>query len=272
VNEDPLQRRRERAALAARRLNRNPKLLKAVRRVREAALGEECTDPLAASVERRSDIAVRRLASLRSDEPGLMGELGMTVLQGWQTVAEAQGRGRGEVDVAVVFTDLVGFSSWALEAGDERAIVLLRLLSEAVEPPIVQRKGEVVKRLGDGIMGAFRDAPRALEAAFEASERVAAIDLDGYRPRLRTGVHLGRPRKVGRDYFGVDVNIAARLAEAAEPGEVLVSDRTLRALDASAIDARERSFSAKGAPSDLCAHAVAPAARRPGEDDPPTGK
>ncbi len=109
-------------------------------------------------------------------------------------------------------------------------------------------------------MGAFRDAPRALEAAFEASERVARIDLDGYRPRLRTGVHLGRPRKVGRDYFGVDVNIAARLAEAAEPGEVLVSDRTLRALDASAIDARERGFSAKGAPSDLCAHAVAPAA------------
>lgn len=262
MSEDRPQRRRARAALAARRLNRSPALLGAVRRARHAALGEERSDPLSTAVGHPADIAARRLASLQSDEPGLVGEIGMTILQGWQTVAEAQGRGRGEVDVAVVFTDLVGFSSWALQAGDERAIVLLRRLSEAVEPPIVQRRGEVVKRLGDGLMGAFADAPRAIEAVFEASERVAAIEVEGYRPRLRTGVHLGRPRKVGRDYLGVDVNIAARLAEAAEPGEILISDRTLRALDGSAIEARERSFSAKGAPSDLCAHAVVRARRR----------
>ena len=54
----------------------------------------------------------------------------------------------------------------------------------------------------------------------------------------------------------MDVNIAARLAEAAEPGEVLVSDRTLKALDPRAIVATRRSFKAKGAPADLAAHAV----------------
>ena len=162
----------------------------------------------------------------------------------------------------MLFTDLVGFSSWALQAGDELAIELLREVSEAIEPPIVQRRGEVVKRLGDGLMGAFGDAPRAVEAAFEASERAASIEIAGYRPRLRTGVHLGRPRKIGGDYFGVDVNIAARLAEAAEPEEILVSDRTLLALDPATISARERRFSAKGAPEDLCAHAVARAVRR----------
>ena len=54
----------------------------------------------------------------------------------------------------------------------------------------------------------------------------------------------------------MDVNIAARLAEAAEPGEVLVSDRTLEALDPHAIVATRRSFNAKGAPADLAAHAV----------------
>src|SRR5438270_23737 len=118
------------------------------------------------------------------------------------------------------------------------------------------RHGEIVKRLGDGLMGAFADSPSAVEAALEACERTAAIELDGFRPRLRAGVHLGRPRRIGGDYFGVDVNIAARLAQAAQPGEVLVSDRTLKELDPDAIVATRRSFKAKGAPAGLAAHAV----------------
>ena len=63
--------------------------------------------------------------------------------------------------------------SWALEAGDRAAIELLREFSEAVEPPILERRGEVVKRLGDGVMAAFWDAPSAAEAAFAAAERTA---------------------------------------------------------------------------------------------------
>ncbi len=202
------------------------------------------------------DVAFRQLAALRTEEPGVMGELGATVLQGWQRLAESQGRGRGEVDIAVLFTDLVGFSTWALEAGDELAIRLLREVSNAIEPPILGRRGEVVKRLGDGLMGAFCDADSAAQAAFEGCERVAAIEVDGYKPRLRTGIHLGRPRKVGRDYFGVDVNIAARLAEVAQPGEVLVSGPTLQKLDPTSVAASERPFRAKGAPEHLGAHAV----------------
>jgi adenylate cyclase len=160
------------------------------------------------------------------------------------------------VDVAILFTDLVGFSSWALEAGDEPAISLLRDVSRAIEPPILERRGEVVKRLGDGLMAAFWDASSAMEAAFDACERAAAIEAPGYRPLLRTGIHLGRPRKIGGDYFGVDVNIAARLAEAAEPGEVLVSDRTLLQLGIPDVSVTRRTFTAKGAPADLAAHVV----------------
>jgi class 3 adenylate cyclase len=106
-------------------------------------------------------------------------------------------------------------------------------------------------------MGAFGDAASATEAAFDARERAASIEVDGYRPCLRTGIHLGRPRKIGGDYFGIDVNIAARLAEAAEPGEILISDRTLAALDSASVIAMQRPFSAKGTPADLAAHVVA---------------
>jgi adenylate cyclase len=185
-----------------------------------------------------------------------MGELSLGALQLWQALAESQGRGRGEVDVAVMFTDLAGFSSWALEAGDERAIGLLREVSEAIEPAVLAQRGEIVKRLGDGLMAAFRDGQTAVAAALDARERAATIEVAGYRPRLRTGIHLGRPRKVGGDYFGVDVNIAARLAEAARPDEILVSDSTLPGLARRGVRARRRRFQAKGAPKDFAAHSV----------------
>ena len=120
-------------------------------------------------------------------------------------------------------------------------------------------RGEIVKRLGDGLMAAFWTVEAAAESAFEANARVAAIEVDGYRPTLRTGIHLGRPRKIGGDYFGVDVNIAARLSDAAKPGEVLISGPALAAIDPEAVLASKRRFRAKGAPRDLSAHSIEPA-------------
>jgi adenylate cyclase len=257
VSDSSGSRRTTRLAAAARRLNRSPALLGAARKTREWALGEQQIEHgLSSARGGAADLAFRQLAALRADEPGVTGELGSAVLQGWQRLAEAQGRGRGEVDVAVLFTDLVGFSEWALRVGDELAVELLREVTAAIEPPILTRRGQVVKRLGDGLMAAFRDAADACDAAFDARERVAAVTVAGHRPGLRTGIHLGRPRKVGRDYLGIDVNIAARLAEAAQPEEILVSDRTLRALDAQVVRSERRQFRARGAPADTIAHAV----------------
>jgi adenylate cyclase len=250
---------------AAHELNRHPRLVATARGTREWMLGhDQIADRLSAAASRPADLAVRQLAALGTESRGVVGELGLAMLQGWQRAAESRGRGRGVIDVAVLFTDLVGFSDWALHSGDEQAIRLLREVSGAIEPPIFERRGEIVKRLGDGLMAAFRDAQAATEAAFDARERVALIEVDGYRPRLRTGIHLGRPRKVGGDYLGVDVNIAARLLEAAKPGEILVSDRTLEALDAVTVTARKRRFSATGVPSGLGAHVVERSAQATG--------
>jgi adenylate cyclase len=246
---------------AARELNRHPRLVASARGTREWMMGDDqIADRLAATASRPADLVVRQLAALESESRGVVGELGLAVLQGWQRVAESRGRGRSLIDVAVLFTDLVGFSDWALQSGDEQAIRLLREVSGAIEPPILERRGEIVKRLGDGLMAVFRDAQTATEAAFDARERAALIEVDGYRPRLRTGIHLGRPRKIGGDYLGIDVNIAARLLEAAKPGEILVSDRTLQALDADTVTARKRRFHATGVPSGLAAHVVERAA------------
>jgi adenylate cyclase len=256
VSEKPIN-RGSRFAAAAQRFNRNPKLVGFARRAREQTLGDdELIDHLSTARGRPSDRAARQLVALRGAEHGFFGELGLSALQAWQRLAESQDRGRGKVDVAILFTDLVGFSSWALEAGDGPALRLLREVTEAIEPPIAEHHGEVVKRLGDGLMAAFWDAPGAVEAAFAAHERVAAVEVDGYRPRLRTGVHLGRPRKVGGDYLGVDVNVAARLCEAAKPDEILASDRALLKLDATTVISKNRRFRAKGVPKEVAVYSL----------------
>jgi adenylate cyclase len=126
-----------------------------------------------------------------------------------------------------------------------------------VEPPITARGGQVVKRLGDGLMAVFVDPAAALEAALEACRNVGGIEVTGHRPALRAGIHLGRPRQLGGDYLGVDVNIAARVAAAASGGEVLITEAAGARLAAGAFELRpKRRFKAKGAPKDLQVYAA----------------
>ena len=87
---------------------------------------------------------------------------------------------------AILFTDLVGFSDWALDAGDDAALELLRTVGRTVDPVIKDREGRIVKRLGDGVMAVFDDAGEAVDAALEASRAVQADPMsNGYSPELR---------------------------------------------------------------------------------------
>jgi adenylate cyclase len=209
-------------------------------------------DPLSVAGDEPPQLIGQRLAAASDKRPSAVRELGFGALQLWQALSEAQGRGRGDEPLAILFTDLVGFSDWALEAGDDAALELLRTVGRTVDPAIREREGRIVKRLGDGLMAVFEDAAQAVDAALEASRAVGAIELDGYRPELRGGIHFGRPRKLGNDYFGVDVNVAARVADAAGPGEVLISEAVCEQIGNSDMELRRRwRFKGKGAPKDL---------------------
>jgi adenylate cyclase len=123
------------------------------------------------------------------------------------------------------------------------------------EAAILRWRGRIVKRLGDGVMATFLTAQDAVQAALDARAGVGEIDIDGYRPRLRAGVHWGSPRRLGGDYLGVDVNVAARVADAAKGDQVLVSDVLLAQLDADEVaelrTGRAKRLRADGAPRDL---------------------
>jgi adenylate cyclase len=248
----------QRFAAAARRLNKEDRLIEGARKARKALPGDDrFGDPLSTAGRKPSHLAGRQLSEITSESPGVVRELGLGALQVWQALSEAQGRGRGEEEAAILFTDLVGFSDWALEVGDEEALRLLRDVGEAVEPPLTEHGGRIVKRLGDGLMAVFIDAQEAVDAVLQARQGLDGIQADGYRPQMRAGLHVGRPRKLGGDYLGVDVNIAARLVEAAGADEILVSDDVLARLDSDRVEAKKRRwFKAKGAPKDLEAYSL----------------
>ena len=235
-----------------------PRLLLAVRFARELLPGDsELGDPLSTAGGEAPHLLARSVAEAGAREPSVARELGLGALQVWQALSEAQGRGRGEEDVAILFLDLVGFSAWALQAGDEAAVTLLRDFGRITDGAVVERGGRVVKRLGDGAMAVFADAGAAVETARHACREVATMDVDGYEPALRAGLHVGRPRHLGGDYLGVAVNVAARVAEAAKAGEVLISETARERLPPDAYPLRKRRrFRAKGAPDDLAVYAV----------------
>ena len=261
--EDPAERLRaagEELAEAGKKINRDPRLLAIVRSLRRVLPGDAQAagpGPLSGSGQPRA--VGRMLSELGSERPGVLGEAGLGALQVWQTISEAQGRGRGKTEMAIAFTDLVNFSDWALEAGDEAAVELLRDVSVAIEPPVSDHRGTVVKRLGDGMMAVFRSADEALAAIVEGRRRLAEVKADGYTPAMRAGIHVGRPRKVGKDYFGVDVNIAARVADGAEGGELLLSDAAVATLPPGTVTTSQRELrDAKGVPAGFMVHSVTP--------------
>jgi adenylate cyclase len=245
--------RLKRAAAALARFDGRDGIVKAARALRARLPGDHTYgDPLSVAGDDPPQLIAQRLAAATDARPSAARELGFGALQLWQALSEAQGRGRGDEPLAILFTDLVGFSDWALEAGDDDALELLRTVGRTVDPAIKERDGRIVKRLGDGVMAVFDEAPSAVDAALEASRAVGELELNGYRPQLRAGIHFGKPRKLGSDYFGVDVNVAARVADAAGPGEVLISEAVCEQIGESDMELRRRwRFKAKGAPKEL---------------------
>jgi adenylate cyclase len=235
------------------RVDSHSSLLKATRRLRRELPGDEqFGDPLSTAGRQPVEVLGRTVSSLQADRKSVLQELGFAGLQVWQSLSEAAGRGRGTQEMAVMFTDLAGFSSWALKAGDEPALALLREVGTHVEAVIAQHEGRIVKRLGDGVMATFLSAQAAVDAALEAQAEMDEIEIRGYRPSMRVGLHWGSPRKLGGDYLGVDVNVAARVGEAARPGQVLVSEALLAHIDTNGLrTSRSKRLRASGAPRDL---------------------
>lgn len=239
------------------RADRTPSLIRAAQLPRK--LTPETVPELDLARPTRMSERMENLLSGPERSPSASRELALTVLKVWQALVDRRsGNAPRTTDVTVLFTDLVGFSSWALRAGDDNVLSLIGEVNRVSSEIIGAHRGRIVKSLGDGVMAVFPDSADAILAGFELCGAISAITHDDYRAQLRAGVHTGTPRQVGDDYLGVDVNIAARVADAARAGEVLATSDALQSADGLQLLSRKRRFKAKGTPRDLEVFAVVP--------------
>ena len=137
--------------------------------------------------------------------------------------------------VTILFTDMEGSTTLTERLGDARAQELRRTHDSIVRDALKAQGGSETKHTGDGIMASFPSASRAIECAVavqralaEHNESVAArpelVEGRAQPLRVRIGMNAGEPVAEDADLFGTAVNLARRICDHAEPGQILVSD------------------------------------------------
>jgi class 3 adenylate cyclase len=127
-----------------------------------------------------------------------------------------------------MFTDIVKSTNLLEVLGDEAWESLLRWHDQTLRSLFVAHHGEEVVTTGDGFFVGF-DSPDAALGCAVAIQRSLAEHrrAHGFAPQVRIGVHASDAQQVGRNFSGMGVHEAARIAALAEGGEILASRRTV---------------------------------------------
>ncbi len=136
--------------------------------------------------------------------------------------------------ITLFFTDIEGSTPLNSRLGDQRWMALLRRHNAIIREQLRVYEGYEVKTEGDGFMVAFGDATRAVLCAVAIQclistqdwHEMASLDLEeAQQLRVSIGLHTGEAIREAGDFYGNDVNLAARIANEAKGGEILVSGR-----------------------------------------------
>ena len=125
----------------------------------------------------------------------------------------------------IVFTDLEQSTRFMADTGDSDGRRIMREYSERIDAALARHNGEAIKELGDGVLATFTSVADALHCVVEMMVEFDAAVAKGELPlRCRVGVHAGEPIIEKGDVHGTTVNLAARVVDRAEGGEILVTD------------------------------------------------
>jgi class 3 adenylate cyclase len=117
-----------------------------------------------------------------------------------------------------MFTDIVGSTEQLAKLGDKAWRQLLDRHDAVTSRQVERFRGRAIKQTGDGVLATFDGPARAVQCARTIQDATRAIGLE-----VRAGLHVGECELRGDDIGGLAVHIAARVAAAAGPGEILVS-------------------------------------------------
>lgn len=144
----------------------------------------------------------------------------------------------------VLFTDIVNSTAKAADLGDRAWRDLLDRFEGLVQRQLERFRGRAVKATGDGYLATFDGPARGVQCATAIADAVRQLGI-----RVRTGLHTGECEMRGNDVAGIAVHIGARVADAAAPGEVLVSSTVKDLVAGSGLTFEERgSHALKGIP------------------------
>jgi class 3 adenylate cyclase len=124
--------------------------------------------------------------------------------------------------VTILFTDLTSSTALTQRLGDAKAHDLVRAHNAVVREALIAWGGTEIKHTGDGIMASFSTASAALECAAAIQQAVAAKRDD--QLAVHIGLNAGEPVTEEGDLFGTAVQLARRICDQAQGGEILVSD------------------------------------------------
>jgi adenylate cyclase len=133
-----------------------------------------------------------------------------------------------EFVAAVGFVDLVGYTALSAELDEEELAALVQRFEELAYDTVAERRGRVVKTIGDEVMFVAEDPAAAARIALRLTERSGD---DALLPEARAGLGYGPVLAHEGDYYGTTVNVARRVVDLARPGTAVTTDAVHAALE-----------------------------------------
>ena len=131
-----------------------------------------------------------------------------------------------DIELAILFADVVGSTRLYDVMGDVRARDMVAICIEVMRNATEQRQGTVIKTMGDEVMATFPSADAALNAAAQMQQQIsthAQLKIEGQPVAIRIGCHFGPVMLENRDVFGAAVHTANRMTSQAKAGQIVTT-------------------------------------------------
>ncbi|HEY0768270.1 MAG TPA: adenylate/guanylate cyclase domain-containing protein [Steroidobacteraceae bacterium] len=135
-----------------------------------------------------------------------------------------------DIELAILFADVVGSTRLYDTMGDLRARDMVAICIDVMRSATEQRQGTVIKTMGDEVMATFPSADAALNAAAQMQQQIsthAQLKVDGQPVAIRIGCHYGPVMLENRDVFGAAVHTANRMTSQAKAGQIVTTAATV---------------------------------------------
>ncbi len=130
-------------------------------------------------------------------------------------------------NLTVFFIDMVGYTEKTERSDITKLMLLVKQFDETVIPAVETYNGQIIKKMGDGILAVFKHPVNAAISALEIQGKIREYNLYAVEEEkfsVRIGIHSGSVLWRENDIYGDVVNTASRLEGAAFPDEILITD------------------------------------------------